>query len=118
MLERKVTQEEANAYDPLRHEFPCTADNFKLHLEGTRAHPWNKAARSVFAASFCAKYPHYTVDEAGNHFGVHVESLIRKYKTQQRQRDDPDAKSAALKRGRQNTRKSTVSPLPFNRRQV
>ena len=104
-----------NAYDPLRHEFPCTAQNFKLHLEGTPAHPWNKAAMKVFVASFCAQYPQYAVGEAGTHFKVHVETLIRKYRTQQLTKDNPDAKEAAKQRNRSNMRKSTVSFPPFSR---
>jgi hypothetical protein len=120
ILVRKVTQAEADAYDPLRHPFMCTADNFRLHLEGTPAHPWNKAAVRVFVASFCAKYPHYTADEAGNHFKTHTTTLIRKYKTQQTIGGDLEAKKAAAKKNRKNTRKATVSarPPPFYQREV
>lgn len=107
----KVTEDEVNAYDPLRHEFPCAAGDFKLHLKGTPGHPWNKAATKVFVTSFCSKYPGYSADDAGNHFKVHVDTLIRKYKTQQRMKDNPDARSAALKKNRKNSRKVTVSPL-------
>jgi len=108
-LEKKVTKDEADAYDPLRDEFPCSAENFKLHLEGTPAHPWNKAAADVFVTNFCNKYPHYEPEEAGGHFRVHLDTLIRKYRTQQLTKDNPDAKAESLKKNRKNTRKATVS---------
>jgi hypothetical protein len=99
----------------LRDQFNCTADNFRLHLEGTPGHPWNKAATKVFVASFCTKYPHYTAGKAGAHFKVHVDTLIRKYRTQQATKDDPNARMEALKKNRKNTRKAAVSDLPFHR---
>jgi hypothetical protein len=109
ILEKKVAGDEADGYDPLQHEFPCTANNFKLHLEGTPAHPWNKAAAKVFVTSFCAKYPHHAANDAGSHFKVHVDSLIRKYRTQQLTKDDPIAKAEAKKKNRKKSRKATVS---------
>lgn len=108
-LERKVTIDEAEAYDPLYHEFPCTADSFRLHLDSTPAHPWNKAAVNVFVTSFCDKYPDYTADDVASHFKVHIETLIRKYRVQQRLKGNLEAKRAELKKNRKNTRKVTVS---------
>ena len=112
-LAQKIAKVEADAYDPLRHEFPCTANDFKLHLEGTPAHPWNRAATKVFVISFCANYPHHTADEAERHFKVHLDTLIRKYKTQQLTKDDPNAKAEARKKNWRKVRKTTVSPLPL-----
>ena len=114
-LAKKVTRDQADAYDPLRHELPCTAEDFKLHLEGTPAHPWNKAATKVFVRSFCTKYPHQTAHRAESHFKVHIDTLIRKYRTQELTKDDPDAKAAAKKKNRKNARKVTVSPFPTMR---
>ena len=56
---KKVTQDQVDAYNPLCHELPFTAEDFKLYLEGKPAHLWNKAATKVFVGSFCTKYPYY-----------------------------------------------------------
>ena len=114
-LEKKVTQDQADAYDPLRHELPFTAEDFKLHLEGKPAHPWNKAATKVFVGSFCIKYPYYLANKVERHFKVHTETLIRKYKTQQLEKDDPNIKEASKKKSRKNARKAKVSLLPYLR---
>ena len=108
-LEKKVSQDEADAYDPIRHECPFTANDFKLHLARTPAHSWNKAATKVFVRSFCKKYPHYTPGGAGRHFKVHLDSLIRKYRKQQVTRDDLAAEQQSKKQNRKNARKSSVS---------
>lgn len=107
-----VTQDEIDAFDPLRHGPPCTSDDFKLHLEGTAAHPWNKAVTTVFVGSFCAEFPQYKPDETKGHFKTHLETLIRKYKTQQRLQRNTNAQEEAKKKNRKNTRKATVSPFP------
>ena len=112
-LAKKVTKAEADAYDSVHSGPPCVADNFKLHLDGTPAHPWNKAATKVFVASFCTKYPQHSPDEAGKHFKVHLETLIRKYRTQQRLKDNPEATEAVKKQNRKTARKVTVSPFLF-----
>ena len=70
----------------------------------------------MFAASFGAEYPHYATDEAERHFKTHVDTLIRKYKAQQLIGDSPEAKEAAKKKNRKNSRKSSVSPLSSDRR--
>jgi len=102
----------------LRQEYPRTVNNFGLHLEGTPAHPWNKAATEVFVASFCRKYPHYKPKEAGGHFKTHINTLIRKYRAQQLTKDNPDATKESKKKNRKKTRKATVSPPPFDQHQV
>ena len=102
---------EADAYNSVRDEIPCTANNFRLHLEGTPAHPWNKSATGVFVASFCEKYPQYSIDETEDHFKVHLDTLIRKYRNQQRSKDDPIAAKETKKQNRKNSRKASVSPF-------
>ena len=112
ILAMKVTRDEANAFNPMYHPPPCTSDDFRLYLEGTPAHPWNKAAMMVFIQSFCATFPQYKPDETEARFKVHLETLIRKYKTQQRLKDNREAQDEAKKKNRKNTRKATVSPFP------
>ena len=114
-LASKVTKGEADGYDPLRQNPPFTADNFRLYLEGTPAHPWNKAATKVFAADFCAKFPQHTVKGVELHFKVHLESLIRKYRMQQKVKDNQPAQDDAKKKNRKSSRRSAVSPLPWMR---
>ena len=114
-LEKKVAQDQADAYDPLRHEIPFTAEDFKLHLEGKPAHPWNKAAMKVFVGSFCAKYPCYPANKVERHFKVHTETLIQKYRAQQLEKDDPNMKEASKKKSRKNARKVKVSLLLYSR---
>ena len=113
-LKKKVTQEKADAYDSLCHQFNCMANNFRLHLEGTPAHSWNKAAMKVFVASFWTKYPHYAANKAGDHFKVHVDTLIQKYRTQQATKDNPNTKVEANKKNQKNTRKATIGALFFD----
>jgi hypothetical protein len=112
-LVNKVTKDEADAYNPLSPEPPCNADDFKLYLEGTPAHPWNKAATRVFVESFSAKFSRHLADEAEEHFKVHLDTLIRKYKAQVRSEGTSGVKDEAKKRNRMNTRKATVSPSLF-----
>ena len=114
-LEKKVAQDQAHAYDPLRHEIPFTAEDFKLHLEGKPAHPWNKAATKVFVGSFCAKYPCYPANKVERHFKVHTETLIRKYRAQQLEKDDLNMKEASKKKSQKNVRKVKVSLLLYLR---
>ena len=114
-LEKKVAQDQADAYDPLRHEIPFTAEDFKLHLEGKPAHLWNKAATKVFVGSLCAKYPCYPANKVERHFKVHTETLIRKYRAQQLEKDDPNMKEASKKKSRKNARKVKVSLLLYLR---
>ena len=94
------------------HECPFAANDFKLHLAGTPAHAWNKAATEVFVRSFCEKYSHYTSEDARGHFKVHLDSLIRKYRKQQVTRDDRALEEQSKKQSRKNARKSSVSAPP------
>ncbi|KAF9777739.1 hypothetical protein BJ322DRAFT_1015465 [Thelephora terrestris] len=104
--------------DPLCHQFPCTADSFKLYLDGTPAHPWNKAATKVFVASFCVKYTHHAANKAEAHFKVHIDTLIRRYRAQEVAKGNPNAKDVAKKKNRKNARKlledrrKTVGQIP------
>ncbi|KAF9790740.1 hypothetical protein BJ322DRAFT_999041, partial [Thelephora terrestris] len=106
-LTQKVTKADADAFDPLR-QIPCTADDFKLHLAGTPAHPWNKAATAVFVQSFCAKFSQYGPEDTENHFKVHLATLIRKYKSQQSLNAKPGAVDEAKAQNRKNTRKASL----------
>ena len=111
-LTTKVTQDEVNAFDPLRHAPPCTAWDFKLHLEGTCAHPWNKAVTTVFVEDFCSVFPQYNTDETEDHFKIHLDTLIRKYKLQQRLKDNINGQYEYKKESRKNARKVAVSSSP------
>ena len=93
----------------MRHEYPFTANDFKLYLEGTPAHPWNKTAMAVFVTNFCDKYSQYTPKEVEGHFKVHLATLIRKYKKQQIAKDNAAAEEQSKKKSRKSTRKANVS---------
>jgi hypothetical protein len=107
-LGQKVTKDDADGYDQMRDGPPCTADDFKLHLEGTVAHPWNKAATHVFADSFRTKFPDFERGDVELCFKTHVDTLIRKYRTQQIYEINPEARLGDLKENRKTSRKSTV----------
>lgn len=106
-----VTKVEADSFDILRDEPPFTADDFKLYLEGTCGHAWNKAATRVFGESFCRTYPQHGREEAEDHFKTHLDTLIRKYRHQKEVAGDSGALNLSRQKSRQSSRRSTVSPL-------
>ena len=115
-LTNEVTEEEASAYNPVCDELPCTADDFRLYLLGTPAHPWNKAATSLFVESFCEKFTTYDRDEVEERFKAHLAGVIRKYKSQEAFKDDPGAREESKKTNRRNSRKAAVSQ--FSRKRI
>jgi hypothetical protein len=106
-IESKVTENEANAYDPMDGP-PCAVNDFRLYFGGPPAHVWNKEAAKVFLDSFCRKYPHHQADDVRERFKVHVQSLVRKYRKQRAIEDETISAAESASRARKNTRKGRV----------
>lgn len=108
-----VTQEEADDFDSSA-GYPCTKEIFRLHLVGTPAHKWNRAAAEVFAESFREKRPDFKHDEVKGYFLTHLRTLISRFKKEQQlkgltQPEQESAAIAAATQTRRSTRKHNVS---------
>ncbi|KAF9783891.1 hypothetical protein BJ322DRAFT_1109737 [Thelephora terrestris] len=84
-----VDPQEIEKFDPLKGPC-CDAENFRIHLDGTPANPWNRSAAEVFVAKFLATYSRIyppDLDEVVNM--VHsktrsaITSLIKDYRLRQ-----------------------------------
>lgn len=89
-MKSTVHQNEIERFDP-RNGMCCEAANFRIHLDGTPANPWNKSATAVFVAKFLATYPGtYPSDSAEVVDMVHaktravISSLIKDYRLLQK----------------------------------
>ena len=108
-----VTQEEADEFDDSA-GYPCTAENFRLHLAGTAGHKWNKAAAEVFAKSFLEVNPESRHSQVKTYFTTHLRMLIssfRKKKTletmEKKRREQEESENKA--RDRRRSRRHEVS---------
>lgn len=107
VIDSKVTETEANAYNPLDGP-PCSLDDFRLYFDGTPAHEWNKEAAKVFLDAFSRKYPRHQAHDAREHFKTHVQTLIRRYRKQKAIECETVSAPELASRSRKNTRKARV----------
>lgn len=66
-----------------------TESYFRLDVEGTQRSPWNKALATVFVHSFIGStwYQGESSEFIKNAFSVHLQTLIKNWKAQQRRSD-------------------------------
>ena len=108
-----VTQEEADGFDNSV-GYPCTADNFRLHLRGTPAHKWNRAAAEVFTKSFLQERPGSEYEQVREYFITHIRTLITTFKKQEklggmREKERGKVTTETAAQTRRSTRKHNVS---------
>jgi hypothetical protein len=63
----------------------CTAENFRVNLNGNPKDPWNASAANVFVSDFigCGTYACKNVEKIKGAFFVHLKSLKRVFKKRQ-----------------------------------
>lgn len=100
------TEDEIKSFDP-KNGPSCTANDFKLDLEGFPRSPWNKSAAVVFARDFLAKYRAYECDESEirDMWLRHTEHLRETYR---KHRQAQEITERARRDARRRTRKDGV----------
>jgi hypothetical protein len=94
---------ELEGWDPTRSEC-CTIQNFKLHLRGTPADPWNTSATRVFTDHFLETHVDTYPDVWAVRYMVlkktraHIKSLIKKYTLKNSPRSVREARKMAQNR--------------------
>src|ERR1700679_2889429 len=78
-----------------------TESYFRLDVEGTRKSPWNKALTTVFAGHFIQSdlYNGESTKFIKTAFSVHLQTLIKNWKAQQRRSDVDVDDDDVLQRG-------------------
>jgi len=90
----------------------CTADSFKVDLEGHTHSTFNKSSARVFAQDFKDTYPQhkFSLEEIKKHWLTHVSRLQMVYRKQVKLAADPRDREVNLKEAkhRRSGRKSNV----------
>jgi hypothetical protein len=103
---------EVESFDPEYAEC-CTADDFKVDLEGHPRSTFNKSSARIFARDFKNRYPQhgFSLKDIEKHWLTHVSRLKDTYKKQVKLAADPMDREVKLKEAkhRRSGRKVNVS---------
>jgi hypothetical protein len=103
-----------------RERISPTESYFRLDADGTRKSPWNKALTTAFSRSFVTSdwYNGESTELIETAFSVHLQTLIKNWKAQQRRsdvdlQDDADAQKMLNQEQRRRSVRVFVGPNPF-----
>jgi hypothetical protein len=92
-----------------------TETYFRLDVGGTRRSPWNKALATLFAHCFIGStwYQGESIELIEKAFSVHVQTLIKNWKAQQRRSDIDKQDDEDLQKGLNSDqrRRSVCTPI-------
>lgn len=118
-LQNRVTEQEANAFDPNLGPC-CDITNFKVHLEGTTCNAWNKSAIDIFVKGFLEIHTEYPSqvesvrDMVKMKSRATLDSTIRKYRDSKIPRTLEESKEIRLQKNRQERKRKVCFFVPHS----